>query len=108
MDLRGVEWVVLSACDTGLGEILDGEGVFGLRRAFQLAGARSLIMSLWSIDDRSTKEWMNELYRVRLAGGSTGEAARTAGAQILRRRRASAETTHPFYWGAFVVTGGWD
>src|SRR5262249_3944148 len=61
-----VEWVVRSACDTRLGEIKAGEGVFGLRRAFQVAGARTVIMSLWSVDDEATRLWMRALYRNRL------------------------------------------
>jgi len=65
LNLGGLEWAVLSACDTGLGEIRAGEGVFGLRRAFQLAGAHTVIMSLWPVDDNSTRLWMQELYRAR-------------------------------------------
>ena len=68
LNLQGTEWAVLSACDTGLGEIKAGEGVFGLRRAFQIAGARTVIMSLWSVDDRATRPWMRALYE----GGSQG------------------------------------
>ena len=65
LNLQGTEWAVLSACDTGLGEIKAGEGVFGLRRAFQVAGARTVIMSLWSVEDRSAMQWMRALYVVR-------------------------------------------
>ena len=65
LDLSGVKWAVLSACDTGVGEIAAGEGVFGLRRAFQIAGVRSVIMSLWSVEDLSTRAWMRALYEGR-------------------------------------------
>ena len=65
LNLEGVEWAVLSACDTGVGEIKAGEGVFGLRRAFQVAGARTVVMSLWSVDDQATRAWMRALYEGR-------------------------------------------
>jgi CHAT domain-containing protein/Tfp pilus assembly protein PilF len=108
LDLSGVEWVVLSACDTGLGEVQRGEGVFGLRRAFQVAGARTLIMSLWPVDDRSTEHWMTALYRNRfLHGMSTADAVNQASLELLRQRRAKHLSTHPFYWAAFVAAGDW-
>ena len=65
LDLEGVEWAVLSACRTGLGKVEAGEGVFGLRRAFHVAGARTVIMSLWAVDDRATRDWMRRLYEAR-------------------------------------------
>jgi CHAT domain-containing protein/Tfp pilus assembly protein PilF len=108
LDLSGVEWAVLSACDTGVGEIRAGEGVFGLRRAVQLAGVRTVIMSLWSVDDESTQRWMQTLYRGRLQQGlDTSRAVRAAGLDSLQRRREAGESTHPFYWGAFVAAGDW-
>jgi len=107
LDLHGVQWVVLSACDTGLGKIQEGEGVLGLRRAFQLAGVRTLIMSLWSVDDVATRQWMLDLYRARLDGGSTVEAVRQASIENIARRRRNSESLHPFYWGAFVAVGDW-
>lgn len=108
LDLSSVEWAVLSACDTGLGEIREGEGVFGLRRAFQVAGARTLIASLWGMDDAAIREWMRKLYEARLGRGMpTVEAAREASVEVLRERRGRGESTHPFYWGAFLATGDW-
>ena len=108
LNLRGVEWAVLSACDTGLGEIKAGEGVFGLRRAFQVAGARTVIMSLWSVDDQATRAWMHALYEGRFQKGlTTAAAVRAASAAVLRERRAKGWSTHPFYWAAFVAAGDW-
>lgn len=108
LDLSGVEWAVLSACDTGVGEVKAGEGVFGLRRAFQIAGARSVIMSLWSVDDQSTRAWMRALYEGRFERNrSTADAVHEASLVLLRERRAKGQSTHPFYWAAFVAAGDW-
>jgi len=107
LDLSGVEWVVLSACGSGLGQVQSGEGVLGLRRAFQTAGARTLIMSLWRIKDDAAMEWMSALYRSRLGGASTPEAIRRASLEILARRRSAGLDTNPFWWGAFVAAGDW-
>jgi CHAT domain-containing protein len=108
LDLSAVEWAVLSACDTGVGEITAGEGVFGLRRAFQIAGARSVIMSLWSVEDRSARAWMSALYEGRFERNrSTADAAHEASLAGLRDRRSQGLSTHPFYWAAFVAAGDW-
>jgi CHAT domain-containing protein len=108
LDLQGVEWAVLSACDTGVGEIKAGEGVFGLRRAFQVAGARTVVMSLWSVDDQATRAWMRALYEGRFQKKlSTVDAVHQASLGVLRDRRARGQSTHPFYWAAFVAAGDW-
>jgi CHAT domain-containing protein/tetratricopeptide (TPR) repeat protein len=108
LDLSGTEWAVLSACETGVGEIRAGEGVFGLRRALQVAGARTSIMSLWSVDDTATREWMSALYAARLGGHmATAEALQRASRDVLKARRAAGKSTHPFFWGAFVAAGDW-
>ena len=108
MDLAGVEWAVLSACDTGVGEVKAGEGVFGLRRAFQVAGVRTVIMSLWAVDDEATRAWMRALYEGRLKKGlSTPDALREASLVVLRARRARGQSTSPFFWGGFVAAGDW-
>ena len=108
LNLQGLEWAVLSACDTGLGEIKAGEGVFGLRRAFQVAGAQTVIMSLWSVEDRSAMQWMRALYEGRLHRGlDTAEAVRAASLTVLAERRARGQSTHPFYWAGFVAAGDW-
>jgi len=108
LDLSSVQWAVLSACDTGVGDVRAGEGVFGLRRAFQIAGAKTIIMSLWSVDDQSTREWMERLYAARLQQGvDTAQAVHDATVGVLRDRRARGESTHPFYWAAFLAAGDW-
>jgi CHAT domain-containing protein len=108
LDLGGVEWAVLSACDTGLGEIRAGEGVLGLRRAFQIAGAKTVIMSLWSVDDQATREWMVTLYQGRFQKQlSTADAVHAATVARLRDRRSKGLSTAPFYWAAFVAAGDW-
>ncbi|MEO6010857.1 MAG: CHAT domain-containing tetratricopeptide repeat protein [Vicinamibacteraceae bacterium] len=108
LDLDGLEWAVLSACDTGLGEIRAGEGVFGLRRAFRTAGARTVIMSLWPVEDRAARAWMQALYRARLQDHlSTADAMRQASLDILAQRRAAKRSTHPLFWAGFVAAGDW-
>jgi CHAT domain-containing protein/tetratricopeptide (TPR) repeat protein len=108
LDLRSVDLVVLSACDTGLGEVRAGEGVFGLRRAFQAAGARTLVMSLWGVDDRTARMWMQVFYERRLmAGASIAEAAHQASLAELSARRTARRSTHPFHWAGFVAAGDW-
>jgi CHAT domain-containing protein len=106
--LDGVGWVVLSACDTGLGARLDDEGVFGLRRAFRLAGARTVLMSLWPVEDAATSAWMEALYRARLAERrDTVDAVADADLAVLESRRKRGESLHPFYWAGFVAAGDW-
>jgi len=99
MDLLNTELVVLSACNTGLGEIRTGEGVFGLRRAFVLAGAKTLVMSLWKVPDEETRELMEDFYRRILAGEPRAEALRNA--QLTMK----AKCPHPYFWGAFICQG---
>lgn len=109
LDLSGVDLVVLSACQTGLGKIETGEGVFGFRRAFQIAGAHTLVMALWSVNDQATRAWMDVMFEQRLRHGhSIAEAVRTASREILRDRRSQGLDIHPFYWGAFVSVGDWN
>jgi CHAT domain-containing protein len=108
LDLSGVEWAVLSACDTGVGEVKAGEGVLGLRRAFEVAGARTLVMSLWPVEDQVARDWMRQLYRTRLVLGlTTIDAVHRANLNMLRDRRAKGQSTHPFYWAGFVAAGDW-
>ena len=107
IDLSHAEWVVLSTCGSGLGKVTDGEGVIGLRRAFQVAGAGTLVMSLWNVRDVETREFMLGLYAARLAGSSTADAMRSAALEVLAFKRKTGRATHPHDWGAFVAAGAW-
>jgi len=108
LDLGGIEWAVLSACDSGVGIARAGEGIFGLRRAFQIAGVRTVVASLWPVEDRLARAWMERLYSARLAHGrSTDEAVRDANRATLAERRRSGASTHPLYWSGFVAAGDW-
>ncbi len=106
LDLRGTDWVVLSACHSAAGEAWPHEGALGMRRAFQMAGARSVFASQWSVDDAATREWMAALYAARAAGtAGASEAAREACRSVLDARRRDGRSTHPFYWAAFTASG---
>ncbi len=103
LNLHKARLVVLSACESGLGEFIAGEGVLGLRRAFQVAGARSVVTSLWEISDQSTARLMRYLYE----GLSDGvqPALRDAQLRMLKSQRLSGVPDHPYSWGAFVAFG---
>jgi CHAT domain-containing protein len=108
LDLRGVDWAVLSACDTGAGVLRAGDELFGLRRMFQVAGVNTVIVSLWPVDDETTRRWMTTVYEARFTSGKpTAEAVRTATVEAIARRRARGESTHPAYWASFIAAGKW-
>ena len=108
LDLSGCRLAVISACESGLGEACVGEGVLGLRRAFRVAGARTLITSLWPVEDEAAREWMRGLYRAKWGDGMrTAESVREASLRMLQRRRSRGQSTHPFYWAGFVASGDW-
>ncbi len=103
LDLRGTKLVVLSACETGVGKVQTGEGVYGLRRSLVMAGAESQVMSLWKVADEPTRDLMVSFYRKLLAGQGRAEALRQAQLEMLW----SADRSHPFYWAAFIAGGDW-
>lgn len=106
LNLRGTELVVLSACETGLGDVMAGEGVFGLRRSLMQAGAQGMVMSMWSVPDKETGELMAAFYKNLMAGGMDRPAALRQA--ILDTRKHSRErngTDNPYFWGAFVYMG---
>ncbi len=108
LDLSHAAWVVLSACDSGVGPIGRSEGVFGMRRAIRMAGAHTVVMSLWEVDDASTADLMQSLYRARFTDHADVPAAMASAMKAtLAERRASGASTHPYYWAAFISEGGW-
>jgi CHAT domain-containing protein len=103
LNLWGTKLVVLSACDTGVGEIKNGEGVYGLRRALVLAGSETQVMSLWPVSDEGTRDLMIEYYKALKAGQGRSEALR----QVQLKMLSSKNHNHPYYWASFIQSGEW-
>jgi CHAT domain-containing protein/Tfp pilus assembly protein PilF len=103
LDLWGTKLVVLSACDTGVGEVKNGEGVFGLRRALALAGSETQVMSLWPVSDRGARDLMIEYYKALERGEGRGDGLRRVQLEMLK----SKGRQHPFYWASFIQSGEW-
>jgi len=99
LDLKGTDLVVLSACQTGVVDINSTDSVSGLSKAFIQAGAKDIVMSLWSVDDRATKELMTSFYQEMKENKNYAKALKAAKLKMIK------EGKHPFYWGAFVVSG---
>jgi CHAT domain-containing protein/lipopolysaccharide biosynthesis regulator YciM len=103
LNLWGTKLVTLSACDTGVGEVKNGEGIYGLRRAFVLAGSETLVMSLWPVSDYVTRELMTAYYKGLKQGQGRGEALRQVQLAMLKRKGRE----HPFFWASFIQAGEW-
>ncbi len=97
--------MVLSACETGVGEVANGEGVYGLRRAFVMAGAESQLFSLWLVDDFGTKDLMIDYYQ-RVLDNNEGRSEALRKAQLTML--GSNKYNHPYYWAAFIPSGDWN
>jgi tetratricopeptide (TPR) repeat protein len=105
LDLQGTELVVLSGCQTGLGDARGGEGVFGLRRAFRVAGAKAILMSLWAVAGQETKSMMVYFYQAWLSGRDKHDALLEAKQRVRREAIRSYGMDLPYYWGGFVLVG---
>ncbi|MBD2115165.1 MULTISPECIES: tetratricopeptide repeat protein [Cyanophyceae] len=103
LDLRGTQLVVLSACQTGLGELSSGEGLYGLRRALMLAGAQSQVISLWKVSDDATQKLMVAYYQSLLSGTPRDASLRDTQLAFLQE----PDYAHPYYWAAFIGSGDW-
>jgi len=105
MNLEGTDLVVLSACETGLGEVKQGEGVYGLRRAFQMTGARTVVSALWPVSDKTTADMMAQLYAQ--SEKSLPERIREVQLAEIRKLRSEGFSDHPYNWAAFIALGDW-
>ncbi len=103
LNLLGTKLVVLSACDTGIGEVKNAEGVYGLRRALAIAGSESQVISLWQVNDLATRDLMVDYYKGLQAGQGRTEALRQAQLVMLQNKARS----HPYYWACFINSGEW-
>lgn len=103
LNLWGTKVVVLSACDTGVGEVKTGDGIYGLRRALVLAGSETQVMSLWPVSDNGTKELMIDYYSRLQKGEGRADALRNVQLFLLK----STNRQHPFYWASFIPSGEW-
>ena len=101
LDLWGTQLVVLSACETGVGDVDNGDGVYGLRRALVLSGSETQLVSLWKIDDESTRKLMLDYYHRVIGGEGRIDALRRSQLGMLDK----PATRHPYYWAGFFAAG---
>jgi CHAT domain-containing protein len=104
LNLTGTRLVVLSACETGLGEIHEGEGVYGLRRSFQEAGVAEVVSSLWEVSDAGTQALMTSFYNRMLSGEQARDALRATQLEMID----SPEWGYPYVWSAFMIVGSYE
>ena len=104
LDLQGTELVILSACDSGNGEVRIGEGVMSLRRAFRIAGAQTVLASHWEVSDRATEELMTKFIELWRSGKPRADAWREAQLSLVH----SKDLSSPYFWAAFTLTGQWN
>lgn len=105
LDLSGTDWVVLSSCESGLGRVVTGEGIYGLRRSFLMAGARTVFSTLWQIPDWTTQELMRRLYTS--DGTSVPARLQAAACATIADLRRRGQPDHPYNWAAFIAVGAW-
>jgi CHAT domain-containing protein len=103
LNLRGTQLVVLSACETGVGDVANGEGVYGLRRALAIAGAESQLISLWKVSDEGTKDLMVDYYQRLIDGEGRSDSLRQVQLAMLN----SPNYQHPYFWASFIPSGEW-
>jgi CHAT domain-containing protein len=104
LNLQGTELVILSACDSGTGDVKIGEGVMSLRRAFRIAGAETVLASHWPVSDKATSQLMTEFMRRWQSSEPRAQAWREAQLSLLR----SKDFSNPYFWSAFTLTGQWN
>jgi CHAT domain-containing protein len=107
LNLQGTKLVILSACQSSVGEVNIGEGVMSLRRAFRIAGAETVLASHWSVSDKATSRLMTEFIRRWLAGEPRAMAWREAQLSLIRTKGAEEDFSNPYFWAAFTLTGQW-